>query len=161
MSDCNISEEVKKYKYSMAIWSDSADFITANADLKEDKLLEIRCFDENGEFHAVRSELGEPFSFRRIHDKESKLCDEGAFFDESQYLDIDSARTEKENDNYIYATGGGRYHLPVDKIKNSTLPENDMLLVRYYYRFDDDGVANIYDWRLVGFTDKETAGKER
>lgn len=155
MSDCNISEEVKKYKYSMAIWSDSADFITANADIKEDKLLEIRCFDENGELHAVRSELGEPFSFRRIPDKESKLCDECDFFDESQYLDIDSAKTEEKNDGSVYATGGGSYHLPDDAKGKS------MLLVRYYYRFDDDGVANIYDWRLVGFTDKETAGKER
>ena len=34
-----------------------------------------------------------------------------------------------------------------------------MLLVRYYYTFDIDGIAAKTDWRFVGFTDDETVGR--
>lgn len=154
-----ISDAVKKYKYSYAVWSDCADFIIDKESINEDKLLEIRCFGENGEFYAVRSFIGEDFSFREITDDASYA---DGFYDESQYLDIDSDKTQEKNAGCIYATGGGKYHLPDD------VKDKKMLLVRNYYKFDDDdykfddndGIAYKYDWRLVGFTDDETVGKE-
>ena len=153
MNNSSISEALKKYKYAFAIWTDRADFITDKSadDLCVDKLLEIRCFDEKGEFHAVRATSDEPFSEREI------ISDEGTadgYYDESQYLDIDDARTKKESDGWTYATGGGRYHLP-DGAK-----DKKMILVRTYYKYDEEGIARKYDWRLVEFTNEETVGKE-
>lgn len=144
----NITDAVKKYEYSLAIWSDHADFIIEkNSDICEENLIEIRCFDDKGEFYAARSCTGENFSYREITD-DSSYAD--GFYDESQYLDIDSSKTHGE---CIYATGGGKYHLP-DDAKNKK-----MLLVRNYYKFDSDGIARKYDWRLAGFTDEETVRK--
>ena len=172
----NIAKAVAAYRYAFAIWTDRADFITdKTTDWREDALLEIRCFDENGEYHAVRDIPGHPFSEREIAKDparaatEARVMDEREFyadifeaaekkkgyFEEAQYLDIDSKMTEAKKDGWVYTIGGGRYHLP-DDAKNRA-----MILVRYYYRFDPDGVAHKYDWRLVRFTDEETVGKEK
>ena len=147
-----IREAVEKYTYSFAIRTDRADFITdKSADIDEAKLLEIRCFDESGEFHAARSTVDSEFSCREITDDE-KYAD--GYFDEAQYLDIDDKRTAADNEGWTYATGGGKYHLP------EGVNGNKLILVRYYYKFDEEGVARKYDWRLVKFTDEETVGKE-
>lgn len=139
-----IREKIKAYGYSLGIWTDRTDFLLPGELPDDDKLLEIRCFDENGEFHAVRSTVMEDrFDAREITD--DSLYDGN--FDEKHFLDIDSAKTEENNDGWIYATGGGRYHLPVQNAQK--------LVVRYYYRFDDNGIARKCDWRLVGFWKKE------
>ena len=149
MNDSVISGALQKYTYAFAIWTDKADFILdKNADLREDKLLEIRCFDENGEFRAVRATPDADFSEREITSDDHWADD---FYDEAQYLDIDTERTKKEADGWVYATGGGKYHLP---------EEAKMILVRNYYRFDEEGIARKYDWRLVEFMDQETIRKE-
>ena len=149
MNDQLILAALRKYTYAFAIWTDKADFVLdKEAALHEERLLEIRCFDESGEFRAVRTTPDLPFSQREI------TCDESwadGFYDEAQYLDIDTARTKKEADGWVYATGGGRYHLP---------EEAKMILTRSYYRYDEEGIARKYDWRLVKFTDQETVGKE-
>ena len=149
MNDQRILTALRKYTYAFAIWTDKADFILdKEAALQEEKLLEIRCFDESGEFRAVRPAPDQPFSQREI------TCDEDwadGYYDEAQYLDIDTARTGKEADGWVYATGGGRYHLP---------EAAKMILTRTYYRYDEEGIARKYDWRLVIFTDQETVGKE-
>ena len=145
-----IKDNLNKYTYAMAIWTDKADFIIdKRVDIDESKLLEIRCFDEKGEFRAFRSVTGEEFKTREMTDDE-KYAD--GFYDEAQYLDIDTGKTPK-NHSVIYATGGGKYHLP------KGMENKKMLLTRTYYKFDEDGVAHKYDWRLVGFTDAETVGK--
>lgn len=195
----NITEKINYYSYAMAIWTDKADFIIDKKIENEKKLLEIRCFDERGEFRAYRSLISEEFKYREIaNDKtyamaiwtdkadfiadkkienEDKLheirCfdENGKFrgyriligedktyadcsYDEAQYLDIDNAKTENMNDGFIYATGGGKYHLPLDA------KDKKMLLTRIYYKFDEEGIAHKCDWRLVGFTNEETVGKE-
>ena len=152
MSNSTISAARQKYTYAFAIWTDHADFIPdKKADLCEDKLLEIRCFDESGEFRAVRTTSDKSFSEREITSDESWA---DGYYDEAQYLDIDTKRTEKKADGWIYATGGGRYHLP-EEVKDQKL-----ILVRNYYSFDKEGVARKYDWRLVTFTNDETVGRE-
>ena len=149
MNNSLISAALQKYTYAFAVWTDHADFVLdKNADICEDRLLEIRCFDDKGEYRAVRATPDVSFSEREITSDES--CGDG-WFDEAQYLDIDTARTGKEADGWVYATGGGRYHLP-EKAK--------MILVRNFYRYDEDGIASKYDWRLVRFTDQETVGRE-
>ena len=160
----NIEKAIAAYRYAFAFWTDRADFIIdQSADLQMDKLLEIRCFDERGEYHAVRDLPGKPFSEREIAaDGAGAVCGDGAFqdadyadgsFDEAQYLDIDAKTTAAKNDGRTYATGGGSYRLPDDA------KDKAMISVRYYYRFDEDGIAHKYDWRLVGFTNEETVGE--
>ena len=160
-----IEKAVAAYRYAFAFWTDRADFITdKTADLREDSLLEIRCFDETGEYHAVRDLPGAPFSEREIAEDTERAVDAGgAFaeaaygdgsFDEAQYLDIDAKKTEARNDGWTYTTGGGRYRLPADA------EDKTMILVRCYYRFDGDGAARKYDWRLVRFADGENVERE-
>ena len=149
MNNSTISAALQKYTYAFAIWTDRADFIIdKKADLYEGRLLEIRCFDETGEFRAVRPTPDLSFSEREITSDESWA---DGYYDEAQYLDIDTARSNKKADGWIYATGGGRYHLPEDA---------GMIMIRNYYRYDEEGIARKYDWRLVKFTDNETIGKE-
>lgn len=47
------------YRYKLAIYSDHADFVSEVTE--PEKLLELRVFDENGEFRAYRDLLGKPF----------------------------------------------------------------------------------------------------
>ena len=132
------------YRYMLAIFSDHADFVSEITE--PEKLLELRAFDESGEFRAYRDLLGKPFKFREINAENEKKFD--GSFEESQYLDIDTTM-KFENETKKQATGGGQYHLP-DDAKNMT-----MLKVRYYYTFSHEGIAQKCDWRLVGFTDEE------
>lgn len=144
-------DAVKDYKYVFAFWTDHADFITDKAaPLNESFLLEIRCFDEKGEYYARRDSIIDEFIAREITvEKEADYAD--GSYDEAQYLDIDTTRS---NETLTFAAGSGCYHLPEDA-KN-----NPLILVRTYYKFDEDGVARKFDWRLVKFTDEESVGKE-
>lgn len=158
-----IKNAIERYKYAFAIWTDRADFINDKAAHPEEEgLLEIRCFDESGEFLAHRDTVDGTFTVREItadpaRSGENVFSEEtyaGGYSDEAQYLDIDRKKTEEKNDGGIYATGGGVYHLPEDA------KDKALILVRTYYRFDEEGVARKYDWRLVCFTDAETVGRK-
>ena len=133
------------YQYKLAIYSDRADFVSEVTE--PEKLLELRAFDEKGEFRAYRDLLGKPFKCREINKENEKQFD--GCFEENQYLDIDTNYTFEEDKTKKQATGGGQYHLPEDA-KDMT-----MLKVRYYYNYNSEGIAQKCDWRLVGFEDKE------
>lgn len=128
-------------KYKLAIWTDRADFIGRNAPVIEpDKLLELVAFDELGEVRFRRFCVGEDFFVREILTESAEKDDIGGYFDKAQFLDID---TKRSNGHVKFAIGGGKYHLPV--------PDAEKIVVRYYYRFDEDGMAYVYDKRLVRF----------
>lgn len=130
-------------RYIFAIWTYKADFVDKIDDIEN--LLEVRAFDKSGEFRAYRSVIGTEFKCREIFNEKP-----GNAYDENHYLDIDdSKKTNKEN-GYIlrFTTGGGSFHMP--KSVNEK-----MLVVRYYYEFDDNGIARKNDWRLVGFSSEE------
>ena len=133
------------YRYKLAIYSDRADFVSEVTE--PEKLLELRVFDENGEFRAYRDVLGKPFKCREINKKNENLF--AGSFEENQYLDIDTNYKFKDDETKRQATGGGQYHLPEDA-KDMT-----MLKVRYYYNYNSEGIAQKCDWRLAGFEDKE------
>ncbi len=127
------------YKYTMAIWTDKADFVECVDDL--DRLLEVRSFDERGEFKAYRSTIDSKFKIRVIT-SDSEYGN--GYIDETHYLDIDTTKCEKQNPLKV-TTGGGKYHLP------EAVVDCELLKVRYFYKYDDDGVARKFDWRIVGF----------
>lgn len=139
-----ISEKADQYKYALAVWSDKTDFITEDSPLvNEDKLLEIRCFDESGEFRAYRSVTDSEFRYREIIGDKCDTAEYDGCYCENQYLDIDSKRADG---NTVYSTSGGMYHLP---------EKAEKITVRYYWRYDEDMVARKCDWRLAGFVTKE------
>ncbi len=139
----DVSEKIKKYNYAYCVWTDKTDFLLTKELPDADKLLEVRCFGEKGEFYAFRSDVTKDFSAREIEETDKpENC-----FDKEHYLDIDSAKTKKDAEGFTYATGGGKYHLPVT--------DAEKLIVRFYYTFDDNGIARKTDWRLMGFKGKE------
>lgn len=144
--------KVNEYPYILAIWTDHADFVTqmTQEDLKN--LLEVRAFGQEGEYRAYRDVLTQEEFFVRT--KEGEKAVPANAYDENQYLDIDTARTSAKADGWIYATGGGRYHLPYDDLPDV---HKLLLITRTYFKFDD-GIAHKADWRLVGFAKEETYG---
>lgn len=127
------------YKYKMAIWTYKADFTEVVDDIEN--LLEIRAFDENGEFRAYRSMLNSDFKVREIVDDEAYG---DGYIDEKHYLDIDTTKCSV-GDSLKVATGGGAYHLP------EMVADSQLLKVRYFYKYDSDGIARKFDWRIIGF----------
>lgn len=114
-------------------------------------LLEARLFSETAELKIMRPTIDRDFSWRIIDDDKFKeLCDNSTFdkkfencvLDEKHYLDINSKVTDKSSTTYI-STGGGRYILPESGLER--------VLIRDYIYYDDNGIANIADFRIVKF----------
>ena len=109
----------------------------------EGKILEIRVFDKGSELKLFRSDIGKNFMFRQIS------SDGDDHYDEIQYLDIDEKKLE--SDGVVYATGGGKYNLPVVNEKAAT-----RIKVRYYFgKYGETGQAYVKDWRLVELMEGE------
>ena len=112
--------------------------------------LEIRVFDEKREAKWFRPSIDKEFGFRLLDDDFLKK-DSLHIWDESQYLDIDDERTKDAIKNgeipkgTVFATGGGKYPLPLEKYKNAKIK------VRNYLGEDPDtGELYVEDWRLTG-----------
>lgn len=123
----------------------------AELDIDTRHLIELRIFMDSYELKISRLDIGSDFSWRCINDDEFKkvLSNEpDAFlslfvnrtFDEEHYLDIDST---KSNGFSYSTTGGGKYTLPIEKIK-----------IRNYLEYDENGIVIISDFRIVGFVQK-------
>lgn len=134
-------DKINSYKYRLSVFTDRVDFIDKLYETDVDKLLELRAFDADSEFRVYRSTVDSPFKSRLL-----PKSDDTEFFDDTYYLDIDTSVVDKYDRFLKHTIGGGIYHLPAD---------NTMITVRYYYKYDDNGIAKKYDWRLVGFTDTE------
>lgn len=124
--------------------------------------LEIRIFDEESEAKWFRASVEKQFRFRERRDvKNSKKETDGLlWWDESQYLDVDTKRTQKArlqgriSPGTVYATGGGEYPLPIEDY------ENVKIRIRNYLGKDTDtGELYAADWRLAGFGEWPDSGK--
>ncbi len=147
ISEDQIIETAKKY--NGLVYALHTDHFYCGNDVEVDPfhLMELRVFNDDGEFKAIRFELGKVFYWRYISDTDfrNKLqveCDDfladfkNRTFDEKQYLDID----KKLGTSYIN-TGGGHFSLPVEKAER--------ILVRSYLDYDDNGILSIDDSRIV------------
>lgn len=143
---CKLSEEkltqklrVLNKKYCLVIRTNRVDFEEEVNSC--DNLLEVRAFDENGEFRAYRSVVGAEFACRNTEE----TTHDGSYT-QIHYLDIDSVRSNSE---VTYAIGAGSYHLPKGVDANA-------FEIEFYYDFGEaDGIARVCDWRIKGFTTKE------
>lgn len=132
--------------YIFAMFTDSLMFEKCNEESidrlngEKDKLLDVRVFSEYIEYRAFRDNIGEDTFFYRVSD------DSLEHYDERQYLDIDTKRSNVEgNGSYaVWSTGGGRYNMPVK------WNENSMIVIRNYVEYyPETGQAYVSDWRLV------------
>ena len=107
-------------------------------------LLEVRVFHETAELKIMRPTIGDMFHYRLIDD--TSLTVE-QYIDEDHYLDIDEKRSV---DNSYTATGGGTYTLPVANAKK--------IRIRNYLIYDEQGIAQITDFRAVKYLGGESDG---
>lgn len=120
------------------------------------KALEIRVFNKDREVKWFRADIAGSFRVRERCDSPN-MPDELVFWDEYQYLDIDTQKSSTE-EGRAKATGGGEYPLPVDDYKNMAVH------IRNYLEADEDtGELYVADWRLVGFEKRggEENGEKR
>lgn len=103
-------------------------------------LLEARVFTKDKEIKILRPTIADGFGYRIIDD----TAGEYDFIEEKQYLDIDKTRSDGAN---YTATGGGKYTLPVENAEK--------VVVRNYISYDEQGIAQITDFRLVEYLCKE------
>lgn len=115
--------------------------------------LEIRVFDEKREAKWFRTCIDKKFGFRLLDDDVLKK-DSLQVWDESQYLDIDVKRTKesiekgKIQNGTVFATGGGKYPLPLETYKNAKIK------IRNYLGKDPDtGELYVEDWRLISLVE--------
>lgn len=118
---------------------------------KIDKVLELRVFNEDGEYKWFRGNIGSEFTYRKLFDSESGDEYEEPI-EESQLLDVDSTRLGGRR---VHTANGGSYELPFE-VKTGDTP---CVKVKYYvprYNPDDKGTVHAYvkDWRLAGFFPK-------
>lgn len=104
-----------------------------------EKLLELRAFNNEMEYKAYRSDIGREFVIRCIKDD----VDNRDTFEEIQILDIDTKASVSLPNGYVQATGGGRYHLPLNHIEDAKIK------IKYYLEGKDTGQVRVADWRIV------------
>lgn len=160
-----LTDVIKKYikdnKYYVAYACDAfySGVCSGNEDIVKDyaDLLELRIFDDQAEFLARRSTIGNSFVWRYIDDRELEKRFEQAhdpdlppvagmlFMDEEQIIDINTEKsTEKAGETEVISTTGGRFTLPVKNKEGS-------VKTRIYLSYDKDGMATAEDYRLCGF----------
>lgn len=115
--------------------------------------LEIRVFDKKREAKWFRASIDKEFGFRLLDDDVLKK-DSLHIWDESQYLDIDDKRTKEAIEKgeiqkgTVFATGGGKYSLPIESYKNAKIK------IRNYLGEDPDtGELYVEDWRLISLVE--------
>lgn len=138
-----------------------------------DNMLECRIFNEECEYRLARTALGEEWRRRiKIDKKTNETHDDKDYFDEQQYFDIDDTKhgageydanemISNCTETAVFATGGGRYFIPVSLSET----KNVMLKIRNYINYyEETGQAYVEDWRLVNIgqaekREEETYGK--
>lgn len=118
---------------------------------KEEKLLDIRIFNEKKELRMFRGNIGREFFGRMLEDEKENL-DETEYFDEEQYLDIDVKRSAGLfcREGKVKATGGGCYRLPLAGFEDAKVE-----LRNYLGYYEETGQAYVKDWRLVKLFQEE------
>ncbi len=113
---------------------------------KERNLLDIRIFNEKKELHMFRSDVGRAFQGRLLEDAKENF-DGQDYFDEEQYLDIDTKRSQElfEKEQKVYATRGGCYSLPLSAFEDAKIQ-----IRNYLGYYEQSGQAYVKDWRLTG-----------
>ena len=106
--------------------------------LNSEKLLDIRVFNEEAEFHCFRRNLRAEFSSRFVSDDQQKIDS----FDEEQYIETDRSRygTRYDSESDIDS-------MPI--VLFDEMAKYRTVTIRYYFDEYSDGAVYIRDWRMV------------
>lgn len=109
----------------------------------EKKLLDIRTFNPKRENRMYRDYAGRPF-FKPIDiDDDDNMKDCDSYYD-YQYLDKKEAEL-KDNELWVHTSGGGSYQFPEEE------KEKNKIKIKNYIKYDENGQAYIFAWRLAEF----------
>lgn len=152
--ETGLADALKEMKdgYLFAMLTDKIDIQKAETAVLDKaelyaKALEIRVFNKEREKKWFRAGIAETFRVRDICDG-SKEPDRLMCWDEYQYLDIDTVRSDPAA-GIARATGGGTYPLPISDYADAKIQ------IRNYLEEDaDTGELYAADWRLIGFEEK-------
>lgn len=160
-SDFNESASHVGQGYVVVMLTDKFDIQRVEcAEFKCEKLfrnaLEIRMFNKEREIKWFRTSIDKELQRRERIDVEEGDSFEWngakhyyAYWDEYQYLDIDDTKNCDWHQKIVYATGGGRYPLPIDNYKDAQVQ------VRNYLSYEEEtNQVYITDWRLVDFVNE-------
>lgn len=154
VEDFNAAVSSMQHGYIVAMSTDafeiqSIERETFNRSKLFQKALEIRMFHEKAEIKWFRTSIDKAWKCRVISDE--KMREFFDCWDEYQFLDIDTAKTNKMGESgIVYATGGGRYSLPIANYEDARVK------VRNYLSYEEDtNQLYVRDWRLVDFCDEE------
>ncbi len=153
----SIAEKYMKSNFSVYAVHTNRFYCGNEIDIDVKRLIELRIFSEQAELRISRMNIGADFYWRYIDDDAfntalknvrneflSKL--ENRIYDEKHFLDIDS----KKSGGFNYTTtGGGSYSLPIE--------DAEKIKIRNYLDYDQNGIAVISDFRIIGFLRKGSA----
>ena len=156
-AEADVRSVAEKYFHSgSSVYAVHTDHFYCGTELHIDEkhLIELRIFDEDSEMKISRLNINSEFSWRYISDTEFRKrieSEEDEFlrefenrvYNEVHYLDIDENYTHGTS---YTATGGGKYTLPVEN--------GEKVRIRNYLEYDDDGLLNVADFRIIGFSCK-------
>ena len=150
----SVMDEIHKHSFDYYIAFQVDKFLAGSSKVESidrievDKLLEVRLFSDKDELLINRTMIGAEHEFSwRVASEDDGSRD---YIVKYQTLDIDSEKTsEGEYGNLkLMTTGGGEYELPISR-------NIDRVKIISYIDYDSkDGMAYIYDNRLVGFEEK-------
>ena len=139
-------------EYRVGKWPEEDSFDIEKA---QNKLLELRIFNEKAEYKWFRGNIGESFLYRKLADRdETSACYEEPI-EEYQILDIDmSQMTPATLPGRVKMSIGGSFYLPLYDEKGREF--EPCVRIKYYlpkYEQKEAPVIHSYvkDWRLAGF----------
>lgn len=137
----------QRHRISWGLWKNQVIQLADGTELDEDKILEIRVFNENEEIHLVRK--GQNYCGRYVHDE----AGQGAAYVDS--LSRFFGKKQGQADGYITLRDSERFFtmtLPCDDSSSSYYG----LVTRNYITADETtGQAGYTDYRFVRITSAE------
>ena len=160
-ADTNVTSLLKRFQstdnYAVAYYTDAfqSGWASKLLPIDEDsleKLMELRVFNEKEELWLHRSCLGGPFAWRVASEKAltepKRYC-----FETRQLIDLGESPSvapafNAEGLRVLKTISGRSFRLPITA-------EERYVRIMNYVDYDEKGVANTADWRLVGFAAAE------
>ncbi len=109
----------------------------------ENKLLELRVFNQDREVKLSRGDLGSRFHLRVRDDQSDTKTD---YYDELQILDYIPLKDTDSDYVRVQTISGGKYNLP-----GTVSGRCPCIRIRKYFGKYASGRAYVKDWRCVGF----------
>ncbi|NLM45010.1 MAG: TIGR03984 family CRISPR-associated protein [Clostridiales bacterium] len=147
---------VLEHKYQgvyIGKYSNGSFYYYDGSGIELENMLEIRIFDLNSELRIIKSGK-DKYNMRYINENEKEEEGKVDYYDEQLLLYGTRVKVEGSWIGLYEDNRGIRIYLPSSKTleKTNKSDPNVFLKVRYYVDFNEDGLMEIVDNRLVEFT---------